>query len=354
MNKRHKYFRLLSILSLYSLIVLYTLVFPTTASWFIFYAFTLWLVVSFLSTRQSYHLTRTTKKKRDDNTYTFTFIIENKRRQPFLLSSIDITLVFNDIRRPSSTAVFFSRKIKSQFQSLSLPRGHHETLTLDIVGTGLFGVWRKHSTLVVPINIDVYPDLLKKSERQRLMHHLTPYLTETAHSLHHDYYMTDIRSFQNRDTLAGIDWKTSLKRGQWMVKEYEKEEETPVDLCFLGFDTESFETLLSVGYSLLKEMKESQDVNLFLVGEFSNTLTAVQDEAGFLTIEPTQHTQQLIQLSQRTLNTPSKKIIIKSSLIHVPDLPSETALYIDEEAVLMIKGGETDEDDLGQSPVHPL
>ncbi|GEK89778.1 Protein of unknown function DUF58 [Alkalibacterium putridalgicola] len=344
MKNRYRYFRLLWIVLLYALVILYTLIFPTTASWFILYAFTLWLLLSFLSTRQSYHLTRTDKLKKEDNTFSFNFFIENKRRQPFLLSSIEIILVFNDILRSSSTAVFFSRKIESQFHSITLPRGHHETLTLNIVGTGWFGVWKKRSQLVVPINIDVYPDVLRKFERDRLMYYLASYLTETSRSLHHDYYMTDIRDFQNRDALSGIDWKTSLKRGQWMVKEYEAEEETPVNLYVFGFDTESFETLLSIAYSLLMELKKTKDVTLFLLGEFYGKPTVVKEGSGFLTIQPAHNKTDLLHLWEKTRNTPSKKIIIKSSQVTVPVSahPSQSAKIIDEEILPMIKGGESD------------
>lgn len=344
MNKRYRIFRLIWILLLYSLVILYTLIFPTTASWFIFYAFTLWLLLSFLSTRQSYHLTRTEKLKKDDNSYSFILTIENKRRQPFFLSSMAVTLVFNDIQRASSTAVFFSRQIESQFHSLSLPRGHHESLTLDVIGTGLFGVWKKHAKILVPINIDVYPPVMKQSERNRLMHHLAPYLTETAHSLHHDYYMTDIRTFQNRDALAGIDWKTSLKRGQWMVKEYESEEDSPIDLYFLGFDTDSFEELLILCYSLLKELKESQDVNLFLLGRFEGAPAVMQDESAFLTVMPEQNETALINLWRSAAHTPSKKIVVKSKAIAVSTSPhsSNTDVYLDEDIVPLVKGGESD------------
>lgn len=344
MKNRYRYLRLFWILLLYALIILYTLVFPTTASWFIFYAFTLWLLLSFLSTRQTYHLTRTDKLKKEDNTFGFIFFIENKRRQPFLLSSIEIILVFNDIQRSSSTAVFFARKIESQFHSITLPRGHHDTLTLTIVGTGWFGVWKKRSQLIVPINIDIYPAVLRKIERERLMYHLASFLTETSRSLHHDYYMTDIRDFQNRDALSGIDWKTSLKRGQWMVKEYEAEEETPVDLYVLGLDTESFETLLSIAYSLLMELKKTKDVRLFLLGDFDGQATVVMDESGFLTIQPSQNKTTLLHLWEKTRYTSSKKIIIKSSQGTVPvsTHPAKSAMIIDEETIPMIKGGESD------------
>lgn len=344
MSRKMKRLRLFWFLLFYFLVVLYTLIFPTTASWFVFYSLTLWLALSFLSTRQSYHLTQTEKIKMDDTTYSFTFIIQNKRRYPFFLSSIKIHLIINEMNQTYDTSLFFSREIESHFHSIVLHRGHHDRLTLDIEGIGLFGIWVKHAHLDVPINIDVYPHTLKKSERNRLIHLLTPYFTQASRSLNHDYYMNEIRSFQNRDTLAGIDWKTSLKRGQWMVKEYETEEDSPVDLYFLGFDTPSFEELLAVAYTLVQDLKDSQKVNLFLLGLFDGSLTLQQSEKSFLTIEPVKDKQALIALSQSALATSTKKIVIKSRDLNV-SLPQHSQLahrIIDEDTLLQVKGGHTD------------
>ncbi len=344
MSRLVKRLRLFWLLFFYLLVVIYTFVFPTTASWFVFYSLTLWIILSFLSTRQSYHLTRTEKLKGDDNTYSFNFTIQNKRRYPFFLSSIKIHLHINDTTQTYETSLFFSKELEGYFHSIRLNRGHHESLSLDIEGVGLFGLWVKQSHLDVPINIDVYPDMLNTSKRNRLIHILTPYFTQTSRSLNHDYYMNEIRAFQNRDALAGIDWKTSLKRRQWMVKEYETEEDAPVDLFFIGFDTPAFEELLSLAYTLIQELKHTQKVNLYLLGSFSNSTTLEQGENNFLTIEPSKNASELIALSQSALSKSSKKLIVKSRDISVPlplD-PLQSHHIIDEETLFQVKGGQTD------------
>ncbi|MFO8068893.1 MAG: DUF58 domain-containing protein [Alkalibacterium sp.] len=341
MSKLPNILRLVWFFLFYLTVVIYTLIFPTTASWFLFYALTLWIISSFLSTRQSYHLTHTERIRRDDNSFSFAFTLQNKRRHPFFLSAVKITLLINDHHQTFYTSTLFSRQIDSEFQAVVLPRGHHDTLRLEITGIGLFGVWKKHSELTVPINVDVFPHVLKKSERDQLMHTMTPHLTQTSHSFNHDYYMNEIRSYQNRDSLAGIDWKASLKRGQWMVKEYQAEEEAPVDLYFLGFDTESFEDLLSVGYSLLQDLKATRKVNLFLLGRFDHEVTVKQTEDSFLTIEPVENPQELIELSRSVFHKPSSKIIIKSREI-TASLPLNSPMnhhFIDEGTLLQVKGG---------------
>lgn len=344
MSKPTKYLRHFWFIFLYLLVVIYTLIFPTTASWFVFYALTLWLLLSFLSTRQSYHLTQTEKNKTDDNTYSFVFTIQNKRRYPFFLSSIKLHLSINELSQMYETSVFFSKEIVSPFYSVTLHRGHHERLSLVIEGVGLFGLWVKHAHLDVPINIDVYPNILKKSERDRLSQFISPYFTQSSRSLDHDYYMNEIRSFQNRDALARIDWKTSLKRRQWMVKEYETEEDPPIDIVFIGFNTAAFEELLSLAYTLTQELKDTQHVTLYLIGLFDNTVALQQSEKSFLTIRPAQNPHDLIALSQSALSHPSKKIIVKSRDIpfSLPLDSRQNLQLIDEDTLLHVKGGHSD------------
>lgn len=344
MKRTLKYLRLVWFILLYLLVAIYTFLFPTTASWFLFYAFTLWMVLSFLSTRQSFHLTHTEKSKHTDNTLSLAFTLQNKRRLPFFLSSVKVTLTLNDIQQTVTTSILFSKEIETTFHSIVLPRGHHETLRLDIEGYGLFGIWAKRSRLIVPINIDVYPEILTKSRRSRLIHRLAPYFAQPSRSLDHDYFMNDIRSFQNRDSLAGIDWKTSLKRGQWMVKEYETEEESPVALYFLGFDTDSFEELLSLTYTLVQEFKSNQKINLYLIGKFEDATSIQRSQESFLTIEPDENRKEIITLSQSVQNTHSRNIIVKSHDIRVPSPLNSQFKYqfIDEDTLLESKGGQID------------
>ena len=50
--------RVILYLLLYALVILYTLTFPTTVAWFLFYAFTLLLVLAYLSSRSKAGVSR--------------------------------------------------------------------------------------------------------------------------------------------------------------------------------------------------------------------------------------------------------------------------------------------------------
>ena len=333
-------------LFVYLAVTVYMLIFPATASWYIFYAFSLWLLLSFFSTRQSYHLTHMDRFRTEDGQYTFLFIIENKSRIPYFVSTVEVTMLMPHVRQTDHVSVLFNRQIASRFHSVPLPRGHHDRLTLDITSTGLFGVWKRHKRLIVPVAIDIFPHLLTTSEREKLMYTIDPRFTRPSRSFEHDYYMNELRAFQNRDTLSGIDWKASLKRGEWMVKEYETEEESPVVLYFLGLETDTFEALLSLAYSLLQDLKETQKTELYLLGRFGEEVNVKQTEDSFLTIEPAGDQDELARLFRQLADKKTRKIIIRSRTFTAPLPPSSDLdhLYIDEELLGQVKGGESDSD----------
>lgn len=126
-----------------------------------------------------------------------------------------------------------------------------------------------------------------------------------------------------------------------MVKEYESEEETPITLYFLGFDSPDFEALLSLTYSLLNELKDNQTVNLFLLGRFGGSLDVSHEESGFLTIKPEVNEKDLLDLWRSFGPSSSKKIVITSkqtpvsSNLHQPNAD----LFINEDVIDDLKGG---------------
>lgn len=344
MSKSLRTLRHFWFLFVYLAVTVYMLIFPATASWYIFYVFTLWLLLSFFSTRQSYHLTHMDRFRTEDNQHTFSFIIANKSRTPYFVSTVEITMLMPHVQKTDHVSVLFNRQIASRFHSVPLPRGHHDKLTLDITSTGLFGVWKRHTRLIVPVAIDIFPHLLTKSEREKLMYTIDPRFTRPSRSFEHDYYMNELRAFQNRDTLSGIDWKASLKRGEWMVKEYETEEESPIALYFLGLETHSFEALLSLAYSLLQDLKKTQKVDVYLMGRFGEEVKMEKTEDSFLTIEPAGDQNELAQLFHQLADKKTRKIIIRSRTFTAP-LPPFSDFdhhYIDEELLDQVKGGESD------------
>lgn len=270
---------------LYLLIVLYTLTFSTTVAWFILYAFTLLLLVAFISSRHTPVITSIDWKKINTNQIIVSFTVQSQRGLPLLLSSMKLMLSKDTQMSVLHCSSFLSRKVKVFFEPIQLSRGYHDSLTLNIYSTGLFGLFYRRLTYNIPIAVSVYPPFLQKSKRAELMKKLSQSLSSVPYSALHEFYVKEIRSYQDRDAISAIDWKTSLRRGQWLVKDYDTLEESPFDLFFYGSGTADFEFLLSVTFSLYKELNRTFKVNLHLIGIFSNSPDIKFTSKHFLTIQ---------------------------------------------------------------------
>ncbi|MCC5894457.1 MAG: DUF58 domain-containing protein [Alkalibacterium sp.] len=334
-------FRLVWYFLFYGLVILYTVTFSTTVAWFLFYAFTLLLLLSFLSTRHTFVIQHINWYKTDENRINLSLTLTSKRKLPFFLSSIRLSLLKDNESSTQYKSSFFSRKVPVTFDSLLLPRGLHEQLTLEFEAVSLFGIWRRRLSYQIPVNVAVYPSVLTKSNRAKLMKTITPNLMNAMHSSLHEFYVKEIRNYQNRDAFSAIDWKTSLRRGQWMVKDYDLEEEAPIDLYFYGGSSTDFEFLLSVTYSLYIELNELITAQLYLVGEFEEGPALRQAEHNLLTIQPSTNDRAMAQIIRQSLSTDRKHILIKASDCKLPTglTPAKTDSVFDEHDLHFLKGG---------------
>ena len=312
----------------YFLIILYMLTFPTTVSWFLFYAFTLLLVISYASSSHRLGVKDVSWHVSEDNTVTLKVKLSSKRALPLFLSSLKLTLYKEDRKTQHHQTAFFNRYVTVTFQPFLLKRGRHESLSLDIEGMSLFGLWVKRATHSIPVDIDIYPLVMRKSSRASLMKEIHPLLSYTHHSVLHDFYVKELRAFQNRDSLSDIDWKTSMRRNQWMVKEYEREEEAPVDLIFYGGSSEHFEALLSLTYSLHLEWHPFIKDNVFIIGRFKYGIESRQGKQAFLTVQPAIDSDQLHRRLNESLKPGRKHIIVTSKTGSLPVLRSSNYSYL--------------------------
>lgn len=302
----------------YFLIIWYTLTFPTTVAWFLFYAFTLFLVVSYSLSSHTLVVRDINWEKYEANELTFKVKLSSKWKLPLFLSSLKVTVTKDDSRQSHHQTAYFRRFITVSFQPLFLSRGRHDSVSLYIEGVSLFGLWSKWSTHTIPVEIDIYPIVLQKSSRASLMKEVSPMLSQAQHSTLHDFYVKELRSFQNRDSLSDIDWKTSMRRGQWMVKEYEREEEAPIDLYFYGYSSEAFEELLSLTYNLYLELQTFIKGNIYLIGSFENSIDTRQSQQAFLNIEPSDDHSALDHQLNESLISGRKHIIVKPDACPLP------------------------------------
>lgn len=333
--------RLILYFFLYFLILLYTLTFSTTVSWFILYSFTLLLLLAFISSRQSLVIYRVNWHKTESGEVGVSCKVRGKHRLPLALSSMTLTLNKEGYADKQYSTCFLSRRTSVTFQPVRLPRGLHEHLRLDVEAISVFGLWKRQLTYALPVHIEVYPALMTKTTRGKLMRNITPRLSAAMHSPIHEFYVKEIRRYQQRDALSLIDWKTSLRRGHWMVKDYEYEEEAPIDIFLYGADSDEFEFLLCITYNLMMELSQSLNPQLHLLGMFGTQPGVRQAVSDFLTIQPAADPVSLADLYRHSLVTDRKRIIIKPSHCSLPSqiTPDQPDLILTEHDLHFLKGG---------------
>ncbi|MGP6138959.1 DUF58 domain-containing protein [Jeotgalibaca sp. A127] len=240
----------IAILLGFFILFIYTMAFPGTTSWFILLFFSLVVVVLWLSTLIVWQ-----RVEADVNRLRLVAV------WPLFLPDLKI--------RVENMETQMSALLSRRFDlAMKLPRGHYDTLTVETAGDDYFGFFRHRVLKRVPVNLDVYPDIVPI---HKLSHHpeIRRYLKLSAPEIR------QIRDYLPQDPLKHVDWKASFRREKLMVKEFEKEVEPRLHLVFIGFQTPRFEQLLALSYSAKKEWEEQLVVRVDLIGGDS-----------FLTIQP--------------------------------------------------------------------
>lgn len=305
--------RSLSFFFFYFFIIFYTFTFPGTVTWFIFYTFTLVLLIAFLSTRLTIKFKDINWKVQANGKVDLLFKITPRWSWLFMLSSLKFTLLEPTTLKTVYSDAFFRRMIQVHFDPFSLTRGQYNHLSLEVEGYGLFGIFNYYSKQNLPVLLSIFPEPLSKSNLISLMDNQSINSNRYNPFSNHEFQVKEIRTYQTRDSLSSIDWKSSLKREQWMIKEYETEEIKPIILCFLGSPSLQFEQLLSLTYSLYQYLSVSHDTIVHLIGDFEGITLSKNNKGDFLTIQPSTNTQKIKQLINNLDYKAAQVLIVKPS-----------------------------------------
>lgn len=337
--------RPLSFIILYLLVGLYTLTFPSTLTWFILYAFTLVLLVAFLSARFQIQFKNIRWKINAVSDVDILFNLTHRYPFLFLFSSLKLTISDSDIARTIHPTAFLKHSIQVQFDSIPLNRGRYDHIILELEGYGLFGIFKHYSKHKLPVEILIYPKVLTPSVLIKLMDEQAIQSIKINPISQHEFQVKEMRQYQTRDSLSSIDWKSSLKRDQWMIKEYDVEELKPFVLCFIGSSSLHFEQLLSLTYTLYQKLSTSYTVALYLLGQFEESTVLRQSHQDFLTIQPSHDQLQLQQLLHDIEVTSENMLVIKSKEMPLPARFDHTGSIsiLTEGHLHSMKGVRTDE-----------
>lgn len=285
-----------AILLLFLLVLfLYTMAFPASTSWFILLFFLIVFLGLYLTTRFHWGASRATLMEAPDGSKDVHLHLQTRGWLPILLPEVTLRLALKTGYAEVEVPLYFRNSITPVFRNIQLPRGRHEQLNLETYGRDYFGFFSHYSRHSIPARIDIYPEMLTEQERHRYLRKVTatPQFRAFLHSSSAQF--RQLREHGPRDELKHVDWKTSAKKQKLMVKEYEREALPSLTVSFWGLADTQFEKLLQVTYNLIRDVDSSLQLQILLVGLYGNETEVHTDELSFLTIQPSQALEDLLQ-----------------------------------------------------------
>jgi uncharacterized protein (DUF58 family) len=171
------------------------------------------------------------------------YTLENGRRWFAALALfVEDSLVPADRSDSGATAltprVFFARvaggdRARTRWQRISPKRGKYHFRDLELGTRSPFGLVEHRDRIPLPDQILVYPRIGQLTRRWFLMQRQS---SENRHGQRHDRSAQQVeyhglRGYRSGDSQRWIHWRTSARRGELMVKEFEQENEQ--DLAIL-------------------------------------------------------------------------------------------------------------------------
>lgn len=341
-NRKRASAKGLFILLLYLMLFLYTITFSTPVSWLIFYFFTAVLLVSFFSTivlwrKAAFDLV----ESREHNTYGV-LQLQTVGFLPILLPQMTFSIKVLGENTSTTLPTLFRHQLTASFENVNLLRGHHKSVLVESSGKDLFHLFTHFKQKPLLTDIRVYPQRVPFDVLYPTLKQINATLALESLIGQHAVAFRQLREHQQQDALKDIDWKSSFKKRELMVKEYDKEMDTALNMYFLGLQSAQFEELLSFAYSLYLELSHLQKVQLFLIGEFDQAVLTRHDVEAVLTIQPATQIRAVTNLFEKYSTAHGKNIVVApTEIVHAIKASATRSAYVisEEELAKLHIGG---------------
>ncbi|MEG0254071.1 DUF58 domain-containing protein [Vagococcus sp.] len=240
----------------YAFIFIYAVTFDSELGWLVFIFLTIFLLVNGLLLIDSLkniqvtfaqelvssvnEMKRVTLKVKSKNL--------NHRFYP-LLSLKNEGLDLNQV-----IPLFYSKNKEISFDWLPQKRGYYESVEIEVRSSDFFGVLYKTHVQTVECSVCILPK--QEKDISGLLHLIEPSIRKNLFG-DTNFNLERLRVYQLGDSVKQIDWKTSSKKQQLILKEYETYQPTKTVFIFYGVKSFYFERMLSVYFSLFQQV-ESQ------------------------------------------------------------------------------------------------
>lgn len=310
MTRFNQWLKLMLLVLFYAGVFFFAITFPSSFSWIIFYFFTFLFVGAYLTTLFSWGEASVSVQTLSSGQKQPTVTLQTKSRLPLLIPRLSFTLWIDSFPVQVEKSVLFKQNVSATFPATYLPRGRYTSVELVTKGQDLFHLFPYESTKVLSTHFDVLPAKLSDSVREKALKKVAPFLEAAARFGMDNDQFHQIREHQEYDTLKDIDWKTSFRKREWMVKEYEKEAKRPLTLCFFGTRSSHFEELVSLAYGLYGDIQKKEPIRLLLLGTFEGGVHLEQTSRAFVTIQPAPDREALMEVWARSFKLNERRIVV--------------------------------------------
>ncbi|GMA09481.1 hypothetical protein GCM10025886_26340 [Tetragenococcus halophilus subsp. flandriensis] len=292
--------RCLAFLFIYILLGIYALAFPSDTGWTLFLFASLVLVLEIFSlvgalknilfTAPTYLLAHVNEP--------ISVQFKMKKRQRKILWLANLKLTAPQYQETFDYLFYHGQKKQMQITWQPHKRGIVQQQKIHIIASDLFAWFKKESVNEFVVDWHVLPPI------HSLGHVATRFfqkkLTSGVQNFgEHTFKIKKFRPYQAGDRLSQIDWKISSKQQELVLREYEQEEPREIIFLFYGSSSPYFELMLSLFYSVWKELP-IKEVQFVLLGEQVRNQRAITEE-DFSSIQPLEQEISLPDFGKRPM-----------------------------------------------------
>lgn len=305
-----RYLKNFALLVVYVAILFYTITFPSTASWSLFYFASLLILFSFLSVltfkpRVSLEPMRIQQQKKP-----FALRIRFTSVLPLWTPFVRLSVKQLPASSPIFVPTLFKRKVEAEFSETPVARGVYSHVHIRLETKDLFGWFSRQLVRQLPVEWSIYPQPLTPDLYQQVLKQLPIDLSLKKNGFINNMELKQLRTYRQQDPMRDIDWKASFRKQRLLVKEYETEDTKPLNLFFLAAPSASFEQLLSLTYTIYLDFSQHRPVRLFLIGQYNGSLQVKKTPADFLFIQPVQQVESLFHHWQQLSTQGGQNLVI--------------------------------------------
>lgn len=249
---------------LYGLVWMFTLFQGDEASWFLTYFVSFLLLILLfvsISPLRSWKIKHTFQKTHYVAGETIVATLKLKRNFPFFQNILTIKQQMQaknntPIWLEQTVSPFFKKELAIVLPGFTAKRGRITFAIIRLETADPFHLISKSKESKSTESLLIYPPY-----RKSIALSLTDSLSNGEQSAQHWSVMKNenihgLRKFQNGDRIALIDWKTSAKKEELFMKEFESSRNAKLHVFFHNIPSETYEQALTACYSFVRRLSE--------------------------------------------------------------------------------------------------